>query len=247
MIDLTRSDTHQNIRSMVHWLAEAEMRPVSLQADRECKVPDKLVKKLMQMGVAAGGTPETMGGSPDGIGADKDKRGKKQVNRISVIGSEELAWGDAAMILAIPGPGLGAPPVRFMGTPEQRERFFAPFKDLDTPRYGAYALTEPGAGSDAAAISTTAVKDGNHYVLNGVKCFITNGAKAVWNVIFATVDKSKGRAGHRVFVVEKETPGFRVGRIEEKMGMHASETAELILEDCRVHQDNLPVCSARFH
>ena len=90
-----------------------------------------------------------------------------------------------------------------------------------------------------AGIKTTAVKDGDHYVLNGTKCFITNGARASWVVIFATVDASKGRAGHRAFVVEKGTPGFSVGKIEEKMGLRASETAELVLDNCRVHKDTL--------
>jgi acyl-CoA dehydrogenase len=139
----------------------------------------------------------------------------------------------------IPGPGLGAPPVAATGTPEQKERFFGIFRNDGQLRYGAYGLSEPGAGSDVANIATTAVKDGDYYVLNGTKCFITNGARAVWVVVFATVDKSLGRAGHRAFVVEKGTPGFRVGRIEKKMGLHAQETAELVFEDCRVHRDNL--------
>src|SRR5581483_10973403 len=105
--------------------------------------------------------------------------------------------------------------------------------------YGAYGLTEPGAGSDVAAIRTSCRKDGNHWILNGRKCFITNGARADWVVIFATVDPSQGRAGHRAFVVEKGTPGFYCGKIEEKMGLRASETAELVLEDVRVPAENL--------
>src|SRR5208282_272880 len=95
------------------------------------------------------------------------------------------------------------------------------------------------AGSDVAGIRTTAVKDGDHYILNGTKCFITNGGRASWVVIFATVDKTKGRAGHRAFVVEKGTPGFSVGKIEEKMGLRASETAELVLDNCKVPAANL--------
>jgi acyl-CoA dehydrogenase len=183
--------------------------------------------------------PKNLGGEGDGLGGEKDKRGKRSTNRLACMASEELAWADPSIILNIPGPGLGAPPVRFMGTPEQQQRFFSVFKDLERPHFGAYGLTEPGAGSDVAGISTTAVRDGNHYVLNGTKCFISNGARADWVVIFATIDKSLGRVGHRAFVVEKGTPGFRVGRIEEKMGLHATETAELVLEECRVHRDNL--------
>jgi len=169
----------------------------------------------------------------------REPKGESQRNRTAVLRAEEIAWGDPAVLPSIPGAGLGAPPVAATGTPEQKERFFGMFKDTSEPRYGAYGLSEPGAGSDVANITTTAVRDGDFYVLNGTKCFITNGARAVWVVVFATVDKNLGRAGHRAFVVEKGTPGFRVGRIEKKMGLHAQETAELVFEDCRVHRDNL--------
>lgn len=155
-----------------------------------------------------------------------------------MIGAEEMAWGDASVLLCLPGPGLGGPPVQFMGTPEQKERFFAVFQKPGL-HYGAYGLTEPGAGSDVSAIRTTCRRDGNSWILNGRKCFITNGARADWVVIFATIDPSLGRAGHRAFVVEKGTPGFSVGKIEEKMGLRASETAELVLEECRVPHENL--------
>jgi acyl-CoA dehydrogenase len=125
-----------------------------------------------------------------------------------------------------------------MGTPEQKQRFFGIFKKPGL-HYGAYGLTEPGAGSDVSGIKSSCRKDGNQWILNGRKCFITNGGKADWVVIFATVDPSLGRAGHRAFVVEKGTPGFTCGKIEEKMGLRASETAELVLEDCRVPAENL--------
>jgi acyl-CoA dehydrogenase len=185
-----------------------------------------------------GPLPKDVGGEGDGAGAKKDKRGTSQANRISVIACEEMAWGDPAVILSLPGPGLGGPPVTFMGTPEQKQRYLSVFKD-PAPKWGAYGLTEPGAGSDVANIRTGAVKDGNFYVLNGTKCYITNGARADWVVIFATVDRTKGRAGQRAFVVEKGTPGFSVGKIEQKMGLRASETAELVLDNCRVHVDAL--------
>jgi acyl-CoA dehydrogenase len=125
-----------------------------------------------------------------------------------------------------------------MGTKEQQKRFFGMLQK-EGLHYGAYALTEPGAGSDVAGIRTTCVKKGDGWVLNGTKCFITNGAKADWVVVFATADVRQGRAGHRAFVVEKGTPGFRVGKIEDKLGLRASETAELILEDCVVPDENL--------
>ncbi len=237
MIDFELSQAQKNVRDMAHWLAETEVRPVSLQADREGGFPDSLLKKLMQLGVGGGALPGDKKGDQE-VGAALDgKEGYTQ--RIAVIGAEELAWGDASLAINLPGPGLGGPPVKIMGTEAQKERFLGMFDPKGPPKYGAYALTEPGAGSDSKAISTTCVKDGDEWVINGVKCFITNGAKAEWNVVFATVDRSLGRQGFRAFVVERDRPGFRVGRIEKKLGLRASETAELVFEDCRVPADNL--------
>jgi acyl-CoA dehydrogenase len=232
------TDGQENIKNLVHWLAENEVRKYSLEADKAHRVPDEFLLKLQQMGIT-GGLATTPEGELTDVASSKDAKGKKQTSRVAVIAGEEMAWGDAALILAFPGPGLGGPPVRMTGTPEQKQRFFSVFKNKQELHWGAYGLTEPGAGSDVAGIRTSAVKDGNHYVLNGRKCYITNGARADWVVIFATVDPKQGRAGHRAFVVEKGTPGFSVGKLEKKMGLRASETAELVLEDCRVHVDNL--------
>jgi acyl-CoA dehydrogenase len=238
MIDFQLSEMQDNIRQMVHWFAENEVRPISLEADRTHQIPREFLIKVKEMGITMGPVPASVGGEGDGAGEKKDKKGTKQSNRLSVIGAEELAWGDPGVILSLPGPGLGGPPINIMGTAAQKERYLSIFKDPE-PRWGAYGLTEPGAGSDVAGIKTTCVRDGDHYVLNGTKCFITNGGRASWVVIFATIDKSKGRAGHRAFVVEKGTPGFSVGKIEEKMGLRASETAELVLDNVRVHKDAL--------
>jgi acyl-CoA dehydrogenase len=228
------SPAQENLQQMAHYLAEHRIRPVSLQADKDKGFPDELLLEFQQMGVTSSVTSELSG---DKEPSDKARPSEK--NMLSVIGAEEMAWGDAALPISLPGPGLGGPPVRFTGTPEQQERFFTPFKRKDELHWGAYALTEPAAGSDVSSIRTSCVKDGKDYILNGQKCFITNGAKADWNVVFATVDTQLGRAGHRAFVVEKGTPGFSVGKIEDKMGLRASETAELVLQDCRVPCENL--------
>jgi len=238
MIDFDYTATQKNLREMIHWFAEYEIRPISLQSDREHAVPETFLRKVVDMGIGGGVIPKPMGGEGEGAGEETDARGSKQGNRFAIIGAEETSWGDAGVIMNFPGPGLGGPPIRFMGTKEQKERFFGIFKP-GTIKYGAYGLTEPGAGSDVAGIRTTCRKDGTAWVLNGTKCFITNGGKADWVVIFATVDAAQGRAGHRAFVVEKGTPGFRLGKIEDKMGLRASETAELVLEDCRVPEENL--------
>src|SRR5205823_5470341 len=158
---------------------------------------------------------------------------ERQENMLSILSQEEMAWGDAALSTAIPGPGLAAPPILSQGTPEQQMRFLAPYMDGQL-HWGALALTEPGIGSDVAGMSTTAVLEGDEWVLNGHKHYITNGARADLVVTFATIDKSLGREGIRPFVVPRGTPGFVVGRIEEKMGLRASQTAELIFENCRI-------------
>jgi alkylation response protein AidB-like acyl-CoA dehydrogenase len=156
-----------------------------------------------------------------------------------VIIAEELAWGCAGIALAIAASGLAAAAIVGMGTPEQQAKFLpmaiSTGKEL---RLGAMGLTEPEAGSDVQAISTTAVRDGDDYVLNGTKRFITNGGIADVHVIFATEDKSKGWGGLAAFVVEKGTPGLTQGTVWKKMGIRASHTADVILEDCRVPAAN---------
>ena len=235
MIDLSLSAGERNVQQMLHWFARNELRPAALECDRTKEVPEPLLRKLRVLS-AGGGLAD---GVRDRRGDDASRSGKaSNLNRLFVVAAEEMAWGDAAIFLSMPGPGLGGPPIRTMGTEAQRRRFLGIFSG-DALRWGAYALTEPGAGSDVAGIRTRCVQDGDTWVIDGTKCFITNGARASWVVVFATVDPQLGRAGHRVFVVERGTPGMRVGRIEDKMGLRASETAELIFEGCRVPEDNL--------
>lgn len=236
MIEFELEPGQRNIQQMVRFFAKSELRPKALEFDRN-GVSDAFIGKVNKMGIGAGAVPKEMGG--DDAGEKSDSKGASQSNRLGVIAAEEMAWGDPGVILSFPGPGLGGPPVAITGTPEQKERCFSIFGKDKEPAWGAYGLTEPGAGSDAANISTTCRKDGDYYVLNGTKCFITNGGRAAWVVIFATLDKSKGREAHRAFIVEKGTPGFSVGKIEKKLGLRSSETAELVLDECRVHKDNL--------
>jgi len=245
-IDFTLTKRQEELRSAIGSLARNVIRPQSLGWDRAHGIPEEFLLRFTQMAASMGGTAGAWGvqglgatGEEPGESAEKKKKsGGAMVS--TVVAAEELATGDPALLLCLPGPGLGGPPVRGSGTPEQKERFFSVFKDMSSGlKWGAYALTEPGAGSDVAGIRTSCRKEGKHWVLNGRKCYITNGARASWNVVFATVDATLGRAGHRAFVVEKGTPGFSVGKIEDKMGLRASETAELVLEDCRVPEENL--------
>jgi len=243
-MEFSLSPKQKSLQEMVRGFGRSIVRPQSLQWDREHAVPEEFLARFVEMASSMGGSGAAWG--VQGLGAanaDISSKGEKKKSSAmvtSAIGAEELAWSDAALLLCLPGPGLGGPPVRGSGTPEQKERFFGVFKDMSKGlKWGAYGLTEPSAGSDVAGIRTSCRKEGKDWVLNGRKCFITNGARATWTVIFATIDPTLGRAGHRAFVVEKGTPGFSVGRLEDKMGLRASETAELVLEECRVPAENL--------
>jgi len=150
-----------------------------------------------------------------------------------------MAYWDRGVAVAFPGPGLGEAPLLALGTPEQRERFLAPFRRPDRPRWGAFAMTEPGAGSDVAAIRTRARPDGDGFVLTGAKSFAANASRADWIVVFATLDPALGRDGHRAFVVERGTPGLGNFHVEHKMGLKAYESTSFTLEDCRVPAANV--------
>jgi acyl-CoA dehydrogenase len=142
-------------------------------------------------------------------------------------------------MVANPGVGLPEGNVLALGTEEQKERFLGPFLRPDRPRWACFAMTEPGAGSDAAAIQTLARQDGEGWILNGAKCFIGNASRSDWILVQATLDPSKGRAAQRAFFVEKDTPGLGGFRIEKKMGLKAYESTSFTLQDCRIPASNL--------
>jgi acyl-CoA dehydrogenase len=153
--------------------------------------------------------------------------------------AEESAYWDRGVGVSHPGPGMAHGNLLSMGTDEQKERFLGPFVAPDRPRWASFAMTEPGAGSDVAGITTHARRDGDVWVLNGAKCFIGNASRADWILVWATVDPAQGRAGHRAFIVEHGTPGFGPFKIEKKMGLKAYESTSFSLEDCRVPAANL--------
>lgn len=238
-IDFELSNKMKQARDLSRMFAEQFVRPYALESDELEGPHPKFVEACKQFGLGAGHAGAMVGaGKGESRSDDAGAKKLKETNRLMLVAGEELSWGDATATLNMPGPGLGGPPVQFTGTPAQRERFLGMFKPNEY-RFGAYALTEPGAGSDAKNIRTTCRKDGDHWVLNGTKIYITNGKKAEWSVVFATIDPALGRAGHRAFVVERGTPGFSVPKVEKKMGLKASETAEQVFEECRVPADNL--------
>jgi acyl-CoA dehydrogenase len=164
---------------------------------------------------------------------DSVKKGriKNGTNMSSVLSVIEMCWGDVGLLLSMPRQGLGNSAIASVATDEQLERFKG--------TWAAMAITEPSFGSDSAAITTTAVKDGDAYVLNGEKIFVTSGERADSVVVWATLDKSLGRAAIKSFVVPKSLPGIRVERLEHKLGIRSSDTAVIVLENCRVPAENL--------
>ena len=234
MIDFELSQASQNLRMMVHGAAEGFMRPVSRQYDEEeHAIPWDFINFMWQ----------ATQGSDANLAGKKPSKEEPERNLQLVISIEELSWGDAGMYLSMPGPGLGGAAVAAAGTAEQKNRFLSRFRS-GKPKWAAMAITEPGCGSDSSAIQATAVRDGDHWVLNGTKIFCTAGHKALMEsegfvVVWATVDKAAGRAGIKAFIVEHGTPGITVAKLEHKLGIRASDTAMLILEDCRVPLDNI--------
>ncbi len=237
MIDFELSPEIESNKQMIHMVAEQAMRPISREYDeREHEKPEDFLNMMWNASKTT--NPVAFGG--DG---KKKEAGPSIRNVMSAVTIEELSWGDAGLYLSIPNPGLGGAAVAAAGTPEQRQRFLARFREGD-PKWGAMAITEPGCGSDSAAITTTAVRDGDEWVINGTKIFVTSGLMAAeksdgFVVVWATVDKSAGRAGIKAFVVEKGTPGMTVTKVEHKLGIRASDTAMIVFEDCRVPADNI--------
>jgi len=234
MIDSTLDAGFNNVVLMMRHIGASMLRPAGLEAERRgtaIPIDDPMFLEFNRTGLSL---------STSGIRNSTPKNGPSRINRTAILAAEELAYWDQGACMSLPGPGLGGPPIRILGSDYQKERFLeTPFSNPLKPAWGAYATTEAAAGSDVARIRTSARKDGDHYILNGNKMFITNGGRASWVVVFATIDPEAGRAGQRAFIVEKDTPGFTVGRIEKKMGLTASETATLFFEDCRVPAENM--------
>jgi len=238
MIDFELSEPSRNLRTLVHAVAESFMRPASREFDEhEHSIPWDFIEAMWQ---ASQGTDVNLEGKRRAA-RDDGEAAERSVQL--VVSIEELSWGDAGMYLSMPGPGLGGAAVAAAGTAEQKARFLSRFRS-GKPKWAAMAITEPSCGSDSSAIQTTAIRDGDQWVLNGTKIFCTAGHKALLEsegfvVVWATLDKSAGRAGIKAFVVEHGTPGITVAKLEHKLGIRASDTAMLILEDCRVPLDNV--------
>jgi len=222
LVNLDLSEEQILIRDAVRELCAAEFAPHAARWDEEGDVPRSAVDRLADQGFLGMAIPEKWGG----VGYDA---------RTIVLVLEEIARVSAALAIMIAvHNSVGALPVFSFGTPEQRRRFLP---RLVSRELGAFSLSEPGAGSDAGALQSTAVKRGDHYVLNGSKNWVTNGARAGVYLIFARTDRAVGNRGLSCFIVERDTPGLVIGKSEDKMGLRGSDTVSLSLEDLKVSAD----------
>src|SRR5215208_7051679 len=225
-MDFGLTDDQREFRALCRKFATEVIRPVAAKHDVEESTPWEVIKAARDWGLNGIDHLQRLANDPDG--------------QFSVIYAEELHWGCAGIALAITGSTLAAAGLASSGTPEQIARWVPEcLGNGDEIKLGAYAVTEPQAGSDVKSLRTTAKRDGDEWILNGTKVFITNGGIADVHVIVATVDPELGHRGQASFVVPKGTPGLKQGKKESKLGIRASHTAEVILEDCRVPMDHL--------
>jgi alkylation response protein AidB-like acyl-CoA dehydrogenase len=225
VLDYGLTEEQQAIRELARTIAEEQIRPVAAEYDVTGEFPWPVVKKMAEVDLFATLVPEEYGG----LG------GTMTMNMVLV--TEEISRACGGIALSYAGTALGALPIIIAGSHEQKERFLP--KVASGEHLCAFAITEPDAGSDAGGVRTTALRDGDHYVLNGTKQWITNGGDAEIYTVVALTNPQKGPRGASVLVVEKDTPGFSFGKKEDKMGIRASSTRELIFEDCRVPVENL--------
>ncbi|MQA99741.1 MAG: acyl-CoA dehydrogenase [Actinobacteria bacterium] len=225
-MDLSLTEEQLELQKWAHEFAEKEIRPVAAQYDESEEFPWPVVKKAAEAGLYS---------------LDLYMQSQQDASGLTLpLVMEEIFWGCAGIGLCIFGTGLPLAALAGAGTPEQLLEW-APkmFGTTEDPKVGAFGVTEPQAGSDVRSLRTRAVRDGDEWVLNGTKVFITNGGVAEVYVIVATVDPDLGHRGQASFVISKDDPGIRPGKKEKKLGIRASDTSEVILDDCRIPLDRV--------
>jgi len=223
-MDYFLTEQQQMLKELAHKVAEEKVRPVAAKYDESHEFPWDIVKIFADLGFFGVYIPEEYGGLGGGV-------------MDLVITVEELSRACGGIALAVAATALGAYPILMAGNDEQKKRYLP---DLAEGKYLAgYCLTEPEAGSDAGAVRTRAVRDGDYYILNGTKHFITNGSVAKLYTVFASTDPSRGIRGISAFLVEDGFPGLSYGKLEDKLGIRASATSEVLFQDCRVPKENL--------
>jgi acyl-CoA dehydrogenase len=234
MINLETPKKFKPLVGQAHQVATEVFRPISRKYDAaEHSYP----KELDMLASLVDGMNEGSGSGAGAAGVRRDNDRKDDganrngTNLSTVLSIIEMCWGDVGLLLTMPRQGLGNSAIASVASEEQLERYGG--------RWAAMAITEPEAGSDSAAIRTTAELDGDEYVLNGEKIFVTSGDRADLIVVWATLDRSQGRAAIKSFIVERDNPGLKLDRLEHKLGIRASDTANFTLQDCRVPKEAL--------
>ena len=224
-MDFELAEEQLMVREMTRAFVEREVKPVASRLDREGVYPSELVKRLSEMGLMGMLVPQEFGGS-----------GMDVLSGVLAMEEISKAWASLAVAMSVQNSLVCAPVLRF-GNAAQKEKYLTSLARGEW--LGCYALTEPGSGSDAGSIQTRAKRVGDDFVLNGNKIFTTNGNRADVAIVYAVTDPARGKKGISAFIVEKNSPGFIVGRLEDKLGLRSSDTASLSFEDCRVPQENL--------
>ena len=222
-VSFALTDEQKELRGLARTFAEREIRPREAECDAEMRHPVEVVAHAHELGLMNMHVPEEYGGL--GLSAFD-----------GLLVSEELYWGCAGIGTSITANGLGAGPVIIFGSDEQKAKWLPPL--AEAPILASFGLSEPGAGSDVAALKTTAVREGDDYVLNGSKTFITNAGYAQWSIVFAKTDSKAGHRGMSAFIVPMDTPGVTIEKHLDKMGQRATDTSAFALHDARVPAEN---------
>jgi len=223
MVDFTLTEEQQNMQEMAHDFAEKEIRPVAWDYDRDATWPSDVIEKAWELGLLNSQLPSEYGGA-----------GASYLEGCLI--GEELAWGCAAIATSLGANGLASAPVLLGGSEKVKKRYLGML--AEEQKLASFCLTEPDAGSDVSSMRTTAVRTGDKYVINGSKCFITNGGYADWYTVYAKTDKDAGHRGITAFVVPKDDT-VTVDKHEDKMGLRASNTATISFNDTEVPAENL--------
>ncbi len=224
-MDFALSAQHEDIRRTVREFADKRIAPVADELERKAEFPTEIIREAASLGLLGVPYPEEIGGT--GLDSLAYAITVEELSRVS---------GSVGIIVSA-HTSLGCNPIWLAGTDEQKEKFLRPMASGEV--IGAYGLTEPGAGSDSRGTRTRAHRDGGDWVINGGKRFITNAGVAGTYIVTAVTDREEGSGKISAFILEADTPGFSIGRMEEKMGLHASNTGELIFEECRVPAGNM--------
>ncbi|MGH7816447.1 MAG: acyl-CoA dehydrogenase family protein, partial [Candidatus Binatia bacterium] len=224
-MDFELSEEQRIVKATAAAFTEKEVKPVASRMDREAVYPSALVRRLGELGFMGMFVPEEFGGA-----------GLDLVSYVLAMEEISKAWASLSVIMSVNNSLVCAPILRF-GNTAQKNKFLPLLARGEL--LGCYALTEPSAGSDAGSIQTRAKREGSGYVLNGQKIFTTSGARADLAIVYAVTEPAQGKKGISAFLVETKSPGFVVGKLEDKLGLRSSDTANLLFEDCRVPQENL--------